>query len=151
MKNSMMILAIGMFIGSTSAMASPKLPTVALQGHAPSGLKAAWEGSELLYVKSGQKVQRAQRVQKGTELVTATGKPLAVLTGKVVVKLKDNANAATVAAAHDLKVDWTGPANLVIFTGNDNTELLALVEQLQQDPQIERVKLDRAVDKQQPM
>ena len=70
------------------------------------------------------------------------------MTGKLVVKFKTHADVSLLAANHGLRVDWTGPAQLVLVTPTSDVELLSLLKQLRNEPLVERAKLDKAEDKQ---
>jgi len=150
--SNMMIIGLGLL--STAALAA-KLPEAAMGSKTlKPGLKAEFMNSAYnghYYVKSKTGVQKASRLSKGEQLVTASGAPLAVLTGKLVVKLQPSVNVSSFAERYGLRLDWQGADNLVLLAAKSDADLLSLIQQVTQDSQVIRAKLDHATDKQVPM
>jgi predicted transcriptional regulator len=99
------------------------------------------------YVKTKTGVQKAQSLVKDQLVVTESGKPFATLTGQLVVKLKDDVDAAAFAKSKGLKLEWKSDNNLVILAAPENAELLSLLESVKASDSVLRAKLDRAVNK----
>ncbi|MFQ6370381.1 hypothetical protein [Shewanella sp. YIC-542] len=155
MKLSNLMMAMGLGLLSLSAVAAGKLPdSVEPTNAVTSGLKADFMGAAYngqYYVKTDKGVQKAKRLVKGLQVVTATGEPLAVLTGKLVVKLQPDVDAAGFAERYGLRLDWQGGNNLVILAAKADAELLSVLAQVANDGQVIRAKLDHATNKQVPM
>lgn len=112
--------------------------------------RAAFLGLDNEYfVQTEAGVKQAKQLVKGQKVVTQSGQPLAELTGKLVVKLAADVSANEFAQAHGLKLDWQSNNNLVLFSAEEGVDLLTLVTILRASSQVERAKLDRAIDKQQ--
>jgi methionine-rich copper-binding protein CopC len=99
------------------------------------------------YVKTAKGVQKAQALSKNQQLVTESGSPFGTLTGQLVVKLKEDVDAAAFAKSKGLKLEWQSNNNLVILATPENAELLSVLEAVKASDSVVRAKLDRAVNK----
>lgn len=139
---------------STPVFAHDHTDLVEPQGKTPSSNisigRAEFLGLDTqYYVKTEAGIKEAKKLVKGQKIVTQSGAPFAELTGKIVVKLTEGVSANAFAKAHSLQIDWQNDSNLVLFSTQDDSELMSLMTELKSSPQVKRAKLDRAIDKQQ--
>ncbi|MCG9713075.1 hypothetical protein L1D40_10860 [Shewanella insulae] len=139
---------------SVSAVAHDKVNLVEPQGQSEAAKvsRAEFLGLDsVYYVKTEDGVKQAKQLVKGQKVVTASGEPFAELTGKLVVKLAEGVSAADFAKSYGLAVDWQNNNNLVLLSVEDGVDLMELLTKVKASKFVERAKLDRAIDKQQPM
>ncbi|MCL2919600.1 hypothetical protein [Shewanella litorisediminis] len=153
MKYSATMAALGITLLALPAMAHDKNPFENnSQQYQQNATRADFLGlNDSFYVKTDKGIQKAKRLTQGEQLVTEDGEPFATLTGKFVVKVKPGVDPASFAANTGLRLDWQNDTQLLILAASEGSDLLALLDKLKQNSQVERVKLDRAVLKQQPM
>ncbi|MGB5141884.1 MAG: hypothetical protein WBO22_00040 [Shewanella indica] len=153
MKISTVMIVMGLTLLATPAMAHDKNPFEDNgEQYRQQGSRADFLGlKDTFYIKTDKGVQKASRLSQGEQLVTEAGEPFATVTGKLVVKLKPGVDAAVFAADSGLRLDWQNDTQLMVLAAREGSDLLAVLEKLKRDPQVMRVKLDRAVLKQEPM
>ncbi|MBO2625143.1 hypothetical protein I6M44_13880 [Shewanella algae] len=147
------MIAMGLTLLAAPAMAHDKNPFEDNgKQYQQQGDRADFLGlKDTFYVKTDKGVQKASRLSQGEQLVTEAGEPFATVTGKLVVKLKPGVDAAPFAADSGLRLDWQNDTQLMVLAASEGSDLLAVLEKLKRDPQVMRVKLDRAVLKHEPM
>ncbi|BCV67305.1 hypothetical protein TUM17387_26640 [Shewanella carassii] len=153
MKISTAMMAMGLTLLAAPTMAHDKNPFADNgEQYQQQGDRADFLGlKDTFYVKTDKGVQKASRLSQGEQLVTEAGEPFATVTGKLVVKLKPGVDAAAFAADSGLRLDWQNDTQLLVLAASEGSDLLAVLEKLKRDPQVMRVKLDRAVLKHEPM
>ena len=153
MKISTAMMAMGLTLLAAPTMAHDKNPFADNgEQYQQQGDRADFLGlKDTFYVKTDKGVQKASRLSQGEQLVTEAGEPFATVTGKLVVKLKPGVDAEAFAADSGLRLDWQNDTQLLVLAASEGSDLLAVLEKLKRDPQVMRVKLDRAVLKHEPM
>lgn len=138
---------------SVSAIAHEKLPEKTLsQVTVKNNLRADFFGlNDDVYIKNDSGIKKAQTLSAGDKLLVNSSGSLAMVTGKLIVKLSESIDPEQFAKLYDLDLDWKNNSNLVILAADKNADLLSLLAKLKADKQVVRVKLDKTIAKNSPM
>ncbi|MCL1123346.1 hypothetical protein [Shewanella surugensis] len=149
------LVAVATVLGlsSFSIMAHDKLSTETnTQQIEVNQSRAAFFGlNDVFYVKTDAGVKEAQTLSAGDKLLVNSSGSLAMVTGKLIVKLSESIDPEQFAKLYDLDLDWKNNSNLVILAADKNADLLSLLAQLKADKRVVRVKLDKTIAKNSPM
>ncbi|MCL1058858.1 hypothetical protein L2729_12795 [Shewanella gelidimarina] len=97
-------------------------------------------------VLQGDSIVRSDTLNKGQIVFDRLSQP-SIVTGDLVIKLRDSASSETFAKDHGLSVSMNTESNLGVYTPISDAGLVKLLESIKKDARVIRAKLDKSTNK----
>lgn len=101
---------------------------------------------DILTMQNGV-AKKAISLHKGQKILGKVYEGNVYLTGKVIIKLKDDAEPIKFAEDYDLHIVTTATTNLIVFEPNSNIDLSKLLDSIKADNRVVRAELDKSHNK----